>query len=374
MHTVTMARAVALAQGSMAIILANQAPSGAYVASPRFPVYRFSWLRDGAFIADAMSRAGQVASAEAFFGWCARVLTTRATRIEDLIARAGRGEAIATTDFLHTRYTLDGDEATDEWWNFQLDGYGAWLWALAAHVRRHARAVAAVRGGAILSARYVATFWTHPTYDWWEEHASHRHTSTLAAMWAGLQGACQVLDLPADVTAAVAAATNGIRDTVMADAAARGRLAKWLEGDAVDASLLAVAVPFGLLAPDHPHMQATLSAIETDLAHAGGVHRYLADTYYGGGEWLLLSGFLGWYYARLGRRDEARAELDWIVRHASGAGELPEQVEDHLLAPGARAAWLDRWGPVASPLLWSHAMYLTLALELGVIAPTEPAR
>jgi GH15 family glucan-1,4-alpha-glucosidase len=374
MHTVTMARAVALAQRSMAIILANQAPSGAYVASPRFPVYRFSWLRDGAFIADAMSRAGQVASAEAFFGWCARVLTTRATRIEDLIARAGRGEAIATKEFLHTRYTLDGDEATDDWWNFQLDGYGTWLWALAAHVRRHARAVAAVRGGAVLSARYVAAFWTRPTYDWWEEHASHRHTSTLAAIWAGLQGACDVLDLPEDVTAAVAAATNGIRDTVMADAAARGRLAKWLEGNAVDASLLAVAVPFGLLAPDHPHMRATLSAIEADLVHAGGVHRYLADTYYGGGEWPLLSGFLGWYYARLGRRDEARAELDWIVRHASGDGELPEQVEDHLLAPGARAAWLDRWGPVASPLLWSHAMYLTLAFELGVIAPTEPAR
>jgi hypothetical protein len=30
------------------------------------------------------------------------------------------------------------------------------------------------------------------------------------------------------------------------------------------------------------------------------------------------------------------------------------------------AQWLQAWGPVASPLLWSHAMYLTLAPELGV--------
>jgi isomaltose glucohydrolase len=45
---------------------------------------------------------------------------------------------------------------------------------------------------------------------------------------------------------------------------------------------------------------------------------------------------------------------------------MPEQVPDHLLAPSERQAWIDRWGPVAHPLLWSHAMYLRLAVELGV--------
>ena len=367
MPTVDAARMIVLAQRSIAIILANQAPSGAYLASPRFPVYRYSWLRDGAFIADAMSRAGEIASAEAFFAWCGRVLDARAGRVERLIARRVLGEPIATAEFLHTRYTVDGDEADAEWWNFQLDGYGAWLWALAEHVRRHGRLVAAARTGAVLSARYVAAFWDHPSYDWWEEHAAHRHTSTLAAVWAGLRGACDVLDLPGRLGADVEAAADAIRTTVLADAVPRGRLAKWLGGTAVDASLLAVGVPFGLLGPDDPHMRATVRAIEAQLVHAGGVHRYLADTYYGGGEWLLLAGFLGWHYAALGREAEARGELSWIARHATETDELPEQVDDHLLAPAARAAWVDRWGPVAAPLLWSHAMYLPLALELGVV-------
>jgi hypothetical protein len=45
---------------------------------------------------------------------------------------------------------------------------------------------------------------------------------------------------------------------------------------------------------------------------------------------------------------------------------LPEQVDGHLLAPEYRQEWIDRWGPVATPLLWSHAMVLRLAAELGV--------
>jgi GH15 family glucan-1,4-alpha-glucosidase len=111
-------------------------------------------------------------------------------------------------------------------------------------------------------------------------------------------------------------------------------------------------------------MQHTLARIEERLVR-GGVYRYEADTYYGGGEWLLLAGFLGWNYAELGRTDEAWTTLQWIARQARD-DELPEQASTHLLAPEREQAWIDRWGPSACPLLWSHAMYLTLAVELGV--------
>ena len=63
-----------LARRSVEVILAGQAPSGAYVAAPTFGPYAYCWFRDGAFIADAMSRVGEVESAEAFFGWCARTI------------------------------------------------------------------------------------------------------------------------------------------------------------------------------------------------------------------------------------------------------------------------------------------------------------
>jgi GH15 family glucan-1,4-alpha-glucosidase len=54
------------------------------------------------------------------------------------------------------------------------------------------------------------------------------------------------------------------------------------------------------------------------------------------------------------------------MAHQARGGELPEQTSTHLLAPEHEQEWIGRWGPSACPLLWSHAMYVTLAVELGV--------
>lgn len=362
-----------LAQRSIDVILANQAPSGAYLASPTFPVYRFSWLRDGAFIADAMSRAGQVASAEAFFAWCARILVAREDRVDALIERARRGEAVAAGEHLHTRYTVDGDEADDAWWNHQLDGYGAWLWALGAHRTRHGRPAAPFLAGALVSARYVDAFWAEPSYDWWEEHPDERHVSTLAAVAAGLAATAGLPGVDPAAADGFAATARSIRARIGQEADRLGYLPKWLGGDAVDASLLSVGASFGILDPADPVMLATVARIQADLVHDGGVHRYLDDTYYGGAEWLLLAGFLGLQHLASGQREAAARQLAWIADHAGPSGTMPEQVTDHVLAPDRVAEWLERWGPIADPLLWSHAMYLSLAVELGVVTPERVA-
>ncbi len=365
----------ALARRSVTVIQANQATTGAYLASPNFPVYRYSWFRDGAFIADAMSRAGNAASAEAFFRWCAGILEARVAKIDALIDRHRAGQFIGPEEFLHARYTVDGDEVAHEWWNFQLDGYGTWLWALAAHVRRTKAAnLDPYRRGIILSVRYLVEFWNEPSYDWWEENVGQRHTSTLAALYAGLAEAVDWDQLPGDLRGQAGRTAEAIRQTGLKHGRQDGHLVKWLGGNAIDASLVACAIPFGLLQPDDPLITGTIAAIESQLAH-GGVHRYIDDTYYGGGEWPLLSALLGWHYARVRRVKDAHAQLDWIVKHATAELDIPEQVPDHLLAPAARQAWVDRWGPVATPLLWSHAMFLTLALELGAVtAPITVAQ
>lgn len=356
-----------LGRRSVAIIRANQDERGGYMACPKFPVYRYCWLRDGAFIADAMSRAGEVASAEAFFGWCAQILEARADRIDTLVARSASQETIPLEAFLPARYTLDGRESTAEWTDFQLDGYGTWLWALGSHAERHDRPVEPYLRGALLSARYVAAFWGHPSYDWWEEHVERRHTSTLAAIYGGLRAVSTMAAVPQAERDRFAEVAEAIRATVVADASGMGRLRKWLGGTSVDASLISVATPFRLLEPGHPLVCATIEAIEADLAHGAGVHRYLGDTYYGGGQWLLLAALLGWQYAQTGRVQDAWRELGWVASQANESGELPEQVSDHLLAPAELPRWEARWGPIARPLLWSHAMFLALALELGAV-------
>ncbi len=350
---------------SVEVIEAGQASTGAYIASPNFPVYRYSWFRDGAFIADAMSRVGRTESTERFFAWCAGVLVERAELIESHVRMRAAGEAVGVAEMLHCRYTVDGEEAPEEWWNFQLDGYGTWLWALGAHAARHDRSLQPYADGIDLCVRYLSAFWAEPSYDWWEENMGHQHTSTLAALYAGLEAAPRWSLLPSATRRQAERAAGGIRAAILSRGVYEGRFAKWLDGDGLDASLVACAVPFGVVEPDDPRAVATAAAIELRLSR-GGVYRHPHDSYYGGGEWLLLAALLGWFYVEVGRRDDALARLAWIAEQADDDGNLPEQVSEHLLVPDAYDGWRQRWGPIASPLLWSHAMFLTLASELGM--------
>jgi GH15 family glucan-1,4-alpha-glucosidase len=360
-----------LVAASIGLIRRHQHPSGAYPASPTFSAYAgYSWFRDGAFIADGMRRAGAADSAAAFHGWCTDVLLARTSTIENLVYRGRSGERVLDSELLPTRYTVDGRDGDDPWWDFQLDGYGTWLWALAAHVREHGmpgpEASAAVR----LVLAYLTTFWHRPCYDWWEEHPQHRHVSTLAAIRAGLHAvlAEPLLSACLDTTSRQNAkgAVDQIDALVLTDGVVDGHLVKWVGSTAVDASLAACLVPFDLpVSADVRHR--TIAVVERDLAVDHGVHRYLGDTFYGGGQWLLLSAFVGWNHLAAGDLDTARGYLRWIEGQVNPDLQLPEQVPHHLLAVERRQEWLDRWGPVASPLLWSHAMYLTLAAEIAAV-------
>ena len=120
-----------LFQRSIEIIQVNQGPSGAYVASPNFPTYGYCWFRDGSFIAYAMDLAGQRESSARFHAWAADAVNARADLARRAVVKARRGESLTGADVLHTRYTLDGQDATGEVWpNFQLDGFGTWLESL----------------------------------------------------------------------------------------------------------------------------------------------------------------------------------------------------------------------------------------------------
>lgn len=306
-----------LGSRSIEVIRAGQALSGAYLACPDFAPYRYCWFRDGAFIADAMSRVGEVTSAERFFDWCGSVIAERAEAIE----AGGR---------LHARYTVEGRESREEWPTFQVDGYGLWLWALRQHLDRHGRPDSRWERPVGLTLEYLRRHGGEPCVDWWEEREG-LHAATLASVAAGLEAWGERAELPEP-------------------------------DERLDASLLAL--------PLLGKADAPLAELEARLVSpGGGVHRHAEDTYYGGGEWLLLTAMLGLAYALAGREADARAKLEWVEARATQSGELPEQSQDHLLAPDCYEPWVEKWGPPPSPLLWSHAMHLTLESELGESGP-----
>lgn len=367
-------RFVDLATASHRIITGHQDPGGAYPASPEFPAYAgYAWLRDGSFTAEGVSRYGDAGSAGRFHDWAARTLARRRGQVDGLLAVLAEGRSPARGGMLPTRFTFAGEDGTDDWWDFQTDGYGTWLWAVVAFARRHGQGLDRWRSGVEVAVDYLTGFWSSPCYDWWEEHAEHRHVSTLAAIYGGLRSVLGADALDPARADAVASAIAEIRELVRRRGVADGHLTKWLGTDAVDASLASAVVPFGLVSDHDPLAAGTLRAVTEQLDADGGVHRFSADVFYGGGQWLLLSALLGWNLAVRGETDAALGHLRWIAAQAGTDGELPEQVPGHLLHPEHRQEWIDRWGPVATPLLWSHGMYLVLADVLGLL-PEEAAR
>lgn len=359
---------------SRAVILNNQ-PHGAYLACPVMPDYQYSWFRDGAFIAYALmldgdagqrgyrgSMAAQWESAQAFHDWCAAIITDRADAIERTIARARTGAPLDPADLLNARYRADGSAGPGTWPEFQLDGMGTWLWSLAELLPRQrltAPVPARWEHAARLASEYLAALWQTPCYDCWEEYQDHIHPSTLGAIYAGLRAAEQIV--PA---LDYRATRHAIRDFVLTRCLTPdGAVAKMVRDgeitDLVDANLLGLDVPHGLLAVDDPIMRRTVARIERDLhAPNSGVHRYRGDVYYGGGAWVLLALWLAWYWVEAGDRARAQVLLDWSAAQADADGNLPEQVVPPMLAPAQYAPWVEQRGPIANPLLWSHAMYL----------------
>jgi GH15 family glucan-1,4-alpha-glucosidase len=348
---------------SIRVLADGQAHSGAFIASPNFPQYGYAWLRDGAYCALAMDAVGKRGSSRAFHRWTAGVIDAQRTKVIDIVDRLRAGEAFDGAAMLPTRYTLSGlaeNTAEDSWPNFQLDGYGTWLFALHSHLG--GADPAAYRPAVELAAGYLAASWELPCYDYWEEFGDRRHTSTLAAIAAGLRAASRMLNRP-DLDETADAVVLFIR----ASCVSGGLFVKGPKDDRLDASLISLGTPFGLFDERDPTLLATVEGIRSSLASpSGGIRRYLGDSYYGGNPWLLLTSWLGWHDRLQGNLSGHYQARDWVRGHQGSQGWLPEQVLDEAQDSSAMQPWVDRWGPVANPLLWSHAKYLLMQSDARI--------
>lgn len=378
--------------------LMSDEQSGAIVAAPemdetfsRCGGYGFCWGRDAAFITAAMDRTGLTDLADRFYHWA-------------LTAQEPDGS-------WQQRHYHDGSLAPS--WGLQLDEGASILWGMWQHYlvtkdERFLRRIwPSVRLGADFLIRCIdaATGLPSPSRDLWEERVAE-HTYTAAAVSAGLSAAASIAEWLGDAECAlrwrqtaeqVAASISsrcwnpeagafyrGLHLTVTEEAYreaaarglevstetnAKGYVTYRLKYDPViDVSLLGLAVPFGVVAPDDPRMAQTADAIERQLTvpGTGGLKRYENDRYAGGNPWILTTLWLAQYRILQGRLDDARALLQWAVRHRTDAGLLPEQIDKET----GRAAWV-------VPLTWSHAMYLLtvhMLAEKQRQTPSLPSR
>lgn len=346
-----------LVQMSIDIIQQHQRKSGAYPASLGFAPYEFAWLRDGSFCAYAMLIYGEFESCKNFLKWVHDTLVRYKRKIQRLERKIRSDQPLKPEDFLPARYTLDGHEVGDNWPNFQIDSYGIWLWCLSEYIRKTGEIslLEQFNTSIHITLDYLKLVWTMPCYDPWEEYGTDCHPSSLACVYGGVKSVNRFLKKN-DLSVFL----EQIKDLILSSITTDGRFSKYLGSNSIDANLLWLSVPFEVVPPNHPTMRKTVLEIENRLLVNGGVKRYPEDTYYGGGQWIILSCWLGWYYVKAGEAHRAYYLIEWVERQADANGYLPEQVLERASHPEYIAYWKKKWGDSAVPLLWSHAMYLIL--------------
>lgn len=348
-----------LARESIVQILKWQDESGAYIASPTFSQYGYAWLRDGAFCALAMHVSGETESASRFNAWVGSTVAKYENLFVEGMLRLQDGKEVLRENAPPTRFHMDGSVEIDHhevWPNYQLDGYGTWLSVLNQVESTFTESV--LRAVEIV-ADFLMVAWTHPCYDCWEEGGELVHGSTLLSVAGGLKAAGEITGDSQYLTEYEKIINRIERDFVL-----EGHFIKNPGNPRIDASLAWAALPHRAYKSDHPVVLRTLEAIREQLRNPqGGVKRYLGDTYYGGGDWVLLEGLLAWNAAANDDRASWEVSRKWFSTIADSQFLLPEQLLEDVQDFKMISPWEKRWGKVANPLLWSHAMYLLMLHE-----------
>ncbi len=336
--------------------------------------YSYVWPRDGAFVADAMDRAGFHQLARRFLQWA-----------HDTISNDGY--------FLH-KYNPDGSYASS--WNpwvrngkkqlpIQEDETALTLWLLARHYERTRdlellRSVyerLAIQPAEFMAAyRDPATGLPLPSFDVWEERQGV-FTFTCSAVFAGMQAAAELANLfnEPERRARYQQVAADIRDGMMRhlwleseQRFARGLV---LQDDAlvldrtVDASTFATFY-LGAFAADSTMVEQTMATVRERLwvpTETGGLARYENDTYQkqnesngsgiSGNPWIICTLWLAEYaVARASTMAELQSALDlvrWARSKARPSLVLPEQVDPFTSEPLGVA-----------PFTWSHAQVVSV--------------
>jgi GH15 family glucan-1,4-alpha-glucosidase len=203
------------------------------------------------------------------------------------------------------------------------------------------------------------------SYDLWEEKFI-TSTYTTAVVQAALREAAQLAERRHD-------ANNAVHWTAIADdmrlAAVkylvdkRGILYKGIReqidgsytiDDTLDSSSFYGAFMFGLFSPETIDLNETYKALSNEFSEQVGWSRYANDRYLHSANdgktnpWIITSLWAAQYELLRGEIDKTNTTLGWVQSIAVSTGMLPEQLSDP---------------PSVSPLVWSHAEFVTTLLD-----------
>ncbi len=360
-------------------------PTGAIIASPTCGLpeeiggsrnwdYRYTWIRDAAFILRALLRLGFTGEADDFIAWLHKRAQGESSRgpLQVMYRVSGSAE-LPEVELNHlkgyggSRPVRIGNAASEQ---LQLDIYGElidaiYLYGKHAHPISHDLWTEVVR-----LVDWICENWERPDYGIWERRMQPQQlVSSKVQCWVALDRALRIADkrrLPID-RERIRRECDRIYNAIM-ERGWNPRLNSFVQSydsDILDASSLLMALT-QFVSPTDPRMLGTLDAITKTLVSDSLVDRYqLGDGTSDGlagreGTFSMCTFWLAEVLVRAGRVQQGRDIFEKMLTYANHVGLFSEQI-------GARGEALGNF-----PQGLTHLGLISAALTLDRVRKTSP--
>jgi GH15 family glucan-1,4-alpha-glucosidase len=333
-------------RSALVLKLLVQSKSGSVAAAPTTSLpeeiggernwdYRFSWLRDSAFVMEALLGLDCTDEAEAFFWWLMHASQITRPRVQVLYRMDGGAEAPERTlpldGYRASRPVRVGNGAAEQ---AQLDIYGdvlqmAWMFADAGHAvdREFGDRLAGM-------ADLVCETWRRPDAGLWEIRGAVRHyTQSKMMCWVALDRARRLAaagQIPSQNAGRWASEAESIHSFVedRCWSEAKHSYVQAAGSDDLDAGVL-LGAKFGYADPAGERFTGTIEALRRELGHGPFLYRYRGDDDLRGNEgaFLCCSFWLAEVLALAGRREEAVDLMNELVGLANDVGLYAEEID-----------------------------------------------
>lgn len=299
--------------------------------------YRFAWIRDGSYAAEALLAAGDVVAARRFIEFLLNCVDLQGKPFRapffhvDGTLILGEREMPWLPGFRGSRPCREGNGATGQ---LQLDVEGDFLWLVYRYWRETGddAFVRAYWGHIQVLVDWVGANWRLEDASLWEFRGQDgQYTHSKLMCWVALHYGGELARAAGreHERSRWQAAAETVREAIETQAFHKdaGHYGQSFERPTLDAALLLMPL-YGYCEVTDERFRATLEAIERNLVQGAFVYRYGDDMLGKAAHpFVLATSWMSRIYSRLGDRERARHFLEGLCAFATDLGLLGEHAD-----------------------------------------------